>query len=1142
MNFKNLPHIITKMSNRTEKYNRVDQITHILTRPDTYVGNKKAKRASHHVLKKNPMRIELKEISVSPAMIRIFVEALSNAIDNQKRSLKSSTKTTKIKITIDPDTGRTTVWNDGLYIPIDTKYDAIDKKDRYVHSMVFGSLHTSSNYDDDEERDVSGRNGLGIKLCNVLSTEFTVSGADPELGKTFTQTWTNNMRDVQEPIVKSKKVAKGFTEVSWVPDFEWFGTKGYSQDIIRLFSKYVYDAAMITNIPIYLNEECIKIKSLKDYAELYRKSTDEKEEILSLKDSHSDVVICSSDGFEQISFVNGVYTSLGGKHVDAWSEAIFRPIVTKFNKKDKPQININHVKENFKIFVNSTVSNPEFESQSKHRLESPEVSASVSAASINKICKWSIAQKIKDHIESKELLSLKKTASKRGKSTYTKIEGLDPANKSGGMRSSECTLIICEGKSAKSYAVSGISVGAYGKTGRDWFGIYPVRGKILNVRKASMKAIADNKVVADIINALGISYEKDYTIDENFKKLRYGKIMYLTDADVDGIHIASLGLNLFMKLFPTLFKRDEPFIVKMETPIAKVFTNPPRIFFDEREYNEFMLKTNNKHKAKYYKGLGTSDAAEVAETFGLKINEFTPDEKMDKYINLVFDDKQADGRKKWIANHKPNSYKDIINNDRLSQMSISNYLNNFTVLFSIADNKRSLPNMMDGLKESQRKILYACFKRKLTSPVKVAQLSGYVSEHTNYHHGEESLNGAIIGMASSFVGGNNIPYLTRNGFFGSRLEGGKDAAKPRYIFTQLEKITRIIFPEEDDCLLPRVVDDGDIVEPEYYMPIIPMALINSTEGIGTGWSCSMPSFNPEDVVNCVKYWIEHETLYGDDGKPLLDELIPWYRGYKGVISKIAKNKYESGSIIDSEDPRNIKISELPIGVWTTTFKEKVEDLIMNKSIKKMNNYSTPTEVNIEIVPLSDKKFYPKTMLPTTKTISTGNMVFWNDDNKICKYDNAFDIIEEFCLLRYSYYIDRKEYQLKKLEENLLIITQKRKFIMQVMDGKIVVFRKKKAVLEAELEKKGYEKDVRKESEGNYNYLIKLPVSTFTEEELKKLEEEYITAKKRLAELQNTTEKQLWLNDLDKFMEEYTELIEKLKDESKSTKKTRKSKK
>ena len=212
------------------------------------------------------------------------------------------------------------------------------------------------------------------------------------------------------------------------------------------------------------------------------------------------------------------------------------------------------------------------------------------------------------------------------------------------------------------------------------------------------------------------------------------------------------------------------------------------------------------------------------------------------------------------------------------------FINREMIHFSTYDCARSIPNMVDGLKISLRKILYSAFKRKLTSEIKVAQFSGYVSEHSAYHHGEASLNGAIVNMAQNYVGSNNINLLLPNGQFGTRLHGGDDSASERYIFTQLNPLTRFIFPDVDDAVLNYLNDDGTLVEPEYYVPIIPFALINGISGIGTGFSCNIAPYNPKQIIQCLQNMLKNESIESI-------EFVPYYEGFKGTIRKIEDQKF-----------------------------------------------------------------------------------------------------------------------------------------------------------------------------------------------------------------------------------------------------------
>jgi len=158
-------------------------------------------------------------------------------------------------------------------------------------------------------------------------------------------------------------------------------------------------------------------------------------------------------------------------------------------------------------------------------------------------------------------------------------------------------------------------------------------------------------------------------------------------------------------------------------------------------------------------------------------------------IDMVFNKKRSNDRKVWLEHYERNDFM----NTSLNTVLYKEFITKEMIHFSKYDCDRSIPNVMDGLKTSLRKILYAAFKRNLVTEIKVAQFSGYVSEHSAYHHGEASLNGAIVGMAQDFVGSNNIHLLNPNGQFGTRLQGGKDAASERYIFTELNALTRLIF-------------------------------------------------------------------------------------------------------------------------------------------------------------------------------------------------------------------------------------------------------------------------------------------------------------------------------------------------------------
>ncbi len=1119
------------------QYEELDLHGAVLLRPDTYVGCTFSQREEEYVSSED-WRISFRDISYVPGLLRIFVEALSNVIDNKWRGVQKGVHSSKIKVNINRETGQTRVWNDGLAIPIQIN----EKSGLYNPELIFGRLLTGSNYDDKEKRYTSGRNGLGIKLLNIFSICFRIRIYDPESGKFYEQEWRDNMTVKTEPkITQRSNLKTGYTEVTWIPDFKKFGITGYNKDTIELFRKHICDMAMITNVPTFYNGEKVPVRNLLDYSKLYNREG--VSESLQIKMEKCQVVLTPSSGnnYEAVSFVNGVHTKDGGVHVRDWTEALFRPLVLKFNKPKKPSINIKDIKQFFRVFINCIVPNPQFDSQSKTKFTGPAIKTQVLPKHINALMRWEFVAKVKAIIEGKELLSLKRV--EKTTKRFQKIEGYDRANLSGEKKSLECTLILCEGLSAKTYAVAGIDQGIdFGtgrKVGRDYFGIMPLRGKVLNVRKAKADDISKNKEIKNIIQALGVRTGIDYTQDTNFVSLNYGRVMILADADVDGIHIQALIFNVFHHLYPTLLERDD-FMVSMQTPIVRVVMDGRDIpLYSEQEYHEFMGKhKNRKYTVKYYKGLGTSEDHEIEETFGKRVIEYHKDENADKNMNKVFHSKFADKRKEWIAGYRPGTIAIAQDkrNERLIRMDYTDFIDTELIKFSVADCERSIPHIIDGLKCSQRKVLYACILKNLKysgGTIKVAQLAGFVAEKTNYHHGEQCLWDTITHMGQEFPGSNNIPLLYRGGQFGSRLSLGKDAASARYIFTKLDKLTRLIFRPEDDVLLERVIDDGEKVEPRFYVPIIPMLLVNGIQAaIGTGWSCSLPCFNPLDLIGCVKEWMncDGKAFEEQDGVKIsyLPEIVPWYRGFTGPIEKIGPTKFlTSGRVTQDRKGKSsyLVVDELPVGLSTDKFKESLEDMIENKALKSIKNQSNKKKVRFIIYESDSGIKCSISTLKLTTVLHTSNMVMFTENGQLRKFKTLDEIIDEFCKVRYKYYGLRKKYILEAEALKLKILNSKVKFLGEIMDDTLVIRRRDVGSVVREMEEKRYyKKGGENEEEGNYTYLLNLPITSFTKEKLEKLKKEIDETKRAIAQIKKQTEKEMWLRDLDELEKQYPKFL------------------
>ena len=1071
------------------EYKELNLHDHTLKRPDTYIGSIRDTTETVYIALDGS--IVSKEITYTPAILRLFVEALSNAIDNSFRSKEAGVPTKTIKITVNAETGRTSIWNDGLTIPVGIH----EETGIHIPELLFGRLLTSSNYNDTEKRATSGRNGLGISLTNVFSSSFEVEVCTPP--HIYRQSWSCNMKQSTKPKITSTKKPLGYTMVTWTPDFEYFKKKGYGSEFIPLTMRYAYDTAMLAEgVSVFFNKKKIPVKTFKDYGKLY--SIQSTKPIV-LSQEGVECIILPSTAYEVVSFVNGIYTKKGGVHVDPWVKHTFKHVVDHLNKKSSGyKFTQKDIKPYFKFIVKANLPNPEFSSQSKNRLTAPVPNVSVSLKDIKPVLRWGFIEDMKRLEKNKDKQILQN--SQRKKRGYVRIEKFDPANKAGGKHSKKCSLILCEGDSAKTYAVTGINVGCTVNgehlKGRDWFGILPLKGKMLNVRNVSTARIAANKEVCNIVQALGLEFGKVYT-KSSIHELRYGRIIALCDQDVDGFHILGLIINLFECLFPSLL-HIPGFITWMNTPIMKVSKGPSSIrFYNLEDARAYIASSKKPVTVKYYKGLGTSNDQDIRETFGTKLVDFKLDDEYKTTLQLAFDQKQADGRKTWMTEYKQHTHVDD------TSISVSDFINHKFIQFSLDDCKRSLPHLMDGLKESQRKIMYAVYKKNPVTSIKVAQLAGYTSEVSNYHHGEASLCDTITRMAQSFTGSNNLPLLYDDGQFGSRLMMGKDAASPRYIFTKLNPLMTSIFIKEDKPILHYLSDEGETIEPSYYVPIIPMLLVNGSSGVGTGWSCDVPNCNPKDLIRWIRNWLVKEPN---------EPLIPWYSGFKGTITPSGKGKYTVRGCMERSGSK-VMITEIPITQSIDSYKEMLEKLIESRRIQSFINKSDKYNANFIITenthePLTEKE------LKLSADIHTNNIVLFNERGSLEPYDNLESVANSFCTTRLEKYKDRITHILKSKKQENNLNRCKLAFLELVDNNSIRISSMTEKEIIADLKDRGmiqYEK--------SYNYLLSIPIRNFGKECMDKLRGTIRGIEAQIQYYETVTPETIWLSELQALEEQ-----------------------
>lgn len=1097
-----------------EKYTKMEQRDHVLARPDMYIGSTRRIAEELWVWDASSNAMVQRTVTYSPGLYKIFDEVLVNAADNYQRDPSMKV----IKVEINQSTGTISVHNDGHGIPIE-----IHKKHKmYVPEMIFGELLTGSSFDDSEAKVTGGRNGLGAKLANIYSSEFVVEARCE--GKQFKQNFYENMSRRSSPSISAASGAD-FTKISFRPDFKRFdGMERLDDDIFALMAKRVIDVAGCNSkLNVYLNGAKVDIRSFKDYVSLYFKTKDESER----PDIIGPEIICDSTGrkrwevafavssteFQQVSFVNSIWTIRGGTHVNAVVKKISDHVTPIIKKKNKgTEVKPTMIQNSMFLFINSLIVNPEFDSQTKETLKSKQTTwgtkPELPDAFLTKVAtKSGMIEQILLWNQSKSAQALKTSTAgkKRGRLGISK---LTEANMAATSKADRCTLIITEGDSAKGLALAGLSV-----VGRDYYGIFPLRGKVLNVRDASVQKVVANEELNMIKKTMGLQHDKHY---DSVQGLRYGRIMIMTDQDHDGSHIKGLFINFIHHYWPSLL-RVPGFLCEFVTPIVKATKGErTHAFFTIPQYQEWCAANNTRGwTIKYYKGLGTSEPAEMQEYFGdlpkhkKDFRYIGPED--DSAIQLAFAKANADQRKEWLASYQPGTHLD----QSLTKIPYHEFINKELILFSLEDCERSIASMMDGFKPGQRKITFACFKRNLKGEIKIAQLAGYVLEHCAYHHGEVSLYSTMIGMAQNFVGSNNLNLLEPVGNFGSRDQGGKDAAAARYIFTTLSPLTRYIFHPDDDDVLDYLEDEGMRIEPKWYAPIIPMVLVNGNAGIGTGWSSFVPNYNPRDVVANLRRLINNEET---------EAMHPWYRGFQGTIESDEKQKgrYECSGVWRRIDDEWIEVTELPIGTWTQSYKNALEEMILANeaadkkakqeekkieakkkkqqkseedafddeefgskkkrgkkagadddgdkeagerttfsgiTIKDFKEYHTTTRVHFTIqspdfASMSDEAI-EKTMKLRSK-ISITNMHLFDAEGRIKKYPSAEDILKDFFITRVAMYEKRKNHLVDQIGRDMKVLDNKMRFIKEVIEKTLVVSNRKKTELFAELRKKGYD--------------------------------------------------------------------------------------
>jgi DNA topoisomerase II len=1199
-------------STNASRYTQLTDKEQILTAPEMHIDSVVPLPRKEFVIVNGT--IQLCTVNIPIGAIRVFMEVLANALDNFSRSSRAGVDPGRLAVTFDGR--RISVYNEGLTIPLETHPDT----GIFIPIMLFSHLRTSSNYT--EERHEIGRNGFGAKLTGIFSLYFCVEVYCAVTGRYWKGEWRNNMNDFTEhPTVSSNQGPKSYVRVTYELDLKRFRLVEYPPEASGIIARLCADASFTNKIPATFNETPFNFSSIKEYSKLLFPPTTKSityyvwpPGVTPIIDSDGsqrppngytlpqlEVTIFDTPGKSAVlSFVNSLMVVDGGIHVENTVKCVSKFITqhvnseAKIKKKDEKathKVTLSDVRPNISVIISIRVKNPIFNSQSKTFLRgadngegNSDIPIKLPPDLLKETLDWQLHTYLKTILNAKGKADLKKTDGKKVK--YINEPDLLDANLAGTSQSSKCTLCIMEGKSAKAYGLMLRSYHPSG-TGGDYIGLLPIRGKLINAMTNSPEDIAANKEIQLIKKALGLREDLDYRASGNRDTLRYGDIMIMADQDVDGRHIKGLILTYFIVYFPSLLEIG--FIKEWCTPFMRVDHNTAGIhtrFFYPQEYKGWVAQNTeivSKYEIeyKYCKGLGSSSKEEaIKDIQDPKVVTILADNLCNEYMKLGFDgDKRyCDLRKKWMEIYDENKPMTLSTD---GQQCLSIYVNEELIQYSIANLIRHIPSW-DGLKPCQRKLLYTAFKkfgRTLNAKKRTAKVGTFCAatiEATSYKHGD-SLPGVMVGMCANFVGANNMEYFKAESMMGTRMEGGKDAAQPRYTSFSGEWWLPEVMMPVDDAQLEHLIDEDEEIEWKHYLPILPMFMINGVKAVGSGHSSFIPNFDPLDVVHALKE--------GINGRPI-PNIIPTYKGFTGSITVVDKRRVEPIGVkltylddsddeesedeifnfdtsgkrgedghasydpirkIDAEglklgagsyrmitrgvyhvDERTglITITELPIGVWTKDYLDWLVILLSKKYITGMRDLSTDIKVHIEITGFTgrtnDKPYdhnnppqVNEKTLRLVRRYGLSNMIILDENYKPIKFSSPSDMISKFIGFLTPYYASRKDMLIKKYTQDIEEKTNEIKFMWAVMSGQLKLW------------KEGGGRRTKGEIVADITALsldpkfLKKSMVSFTEEKLAKLLAQREALIKTLEELLKKEPSTLWQEDLDRFEVKYS---------------------
>uniref|UniRef100_A0A6C0BDG6 DNA topoisomerase (ATP-hydrolyzing) n=1 Tax=viral metagenome TaxID=1070528 RepID=A0A6C0BDG6_9ZZZZ len=1184
---------ILKDINDASRYGYIPEVPRVFLRSHVYGG-------SHVREERNVLLYDIKEkyfirkkITTPKLEERLLLEMLSNCIDNAFLSRRMNVDPGDVTIDMTSDT--ISIRNTGIPIPVDIhEYFYSQNQFGTCAELIFGIIGAGSNTDDRVTKQGGGQNGIGSKLCNIFSREFTVEIGDNIRGFHQKVIWRRNMtKKVSSVITPSTyNIVMGqdrkyhivpigdryngpnFVKITWKQDFRKFGIDYFSQEELELYMKYAADATFQGKIPIVFNNTTIDCRGAQSYANLFPKEMSktafihyefsqappiqgrELEAAIASFQIVPDVelIVLDSPGEGMhISYCNGIYNVDGGVHTDAAYREVLRAVkeVMASNKGfdkglDMSKLDIRDIKKHCTIIINYKCKEPVFKGQDKERLNKPEPKINISPDESAKMKKWKLVDILYKSLTGKNLTAI--SGGRLGRGRVKDDENFEDANWVDTPRRNEAVMVICEGKSAGAYILKWILSTPERK---DKYAAFLLKGKVKNVTDLGVMEIESNEELRKLIKYMGLEYGVDYRTKEGAASLRYGYIYVMVDADSDGSHILCLFLNFIYRAFPTFAMAGRIFYPP--TPVIRVLTSSGQtkeIFYNMFQYNQWNEKNGfQKHTAKYFKGLAAGKDAFAKEDSKISpLVLFGFDQLACQALDIAFKRGLTNERKKWIQFWRDKIDTEVVTkiqcqNPRLWHVNISDYINTKLVEYSIDSFTRALPGYKDGLKKSQRQVLWYIldewnFGHSRKSETKLSQIASAAANKCKYHHGDKGLIDVLSRMASFYPGSNNCPLMSPEGQFGTRNKLGADVGAARYVETKPEPFFTYIFDEELLNLVEQNVVEDKKVEPKWIPCKVPLHIINGVVGVATAYSLEIPSYHPVDVIVWILQYISEQMVF---------PMVPWFRGFTGGIElEIFKGKYkkESSQQLTEEmihyyegltltttgifrhirnrnqeyteeingkktkvvhEVADVYVTEVPIGVGLASYRSAMEKLC-DRIDDKMETTDTP---NI-IIEGWKKPITHKDLLLIERT-GLCNITLIDDDSFPIQMRNIYEALKIYCDNMIDLYLKLKEKRLKELEEGILHESKIIKLIELLLTDTIIAKKQNESYVAEQLKPYGIEYEIYK----------KLSRRSETIEGYQEHLEKLTTLQKRYELIRNKHHLAEWSADLNKFMNELT---------------------